>query len=209
MGDRRPQLWNVVPLPSGGKAPPPPTPPGDGCQVTVPPHPRGNRPTTRHTHCGRRLGRNRCCQVFGNPLALGNVACGMQLVPTTVSHTPHTTGALCPQSLRRNSNHTRPRGVLSGSISKKVIQNVLPKCRGYKWPCLTAHGPSRQHSDPQQNFRVDQVTVPPPPREGPVGGGGGYPHITDSPPFSASAETSVPKADKQPELFSRPEPLCA
>ena len=29
--------------------------------------------------------------------------------------------------------------VLSGSISKKVIQSVLPKYRKYKWQCLTTH----------------------------------------------------------------------
>ena len=44
---------------------------------------------------------------------------------------------------------------------------VPPKYRGYKWQCLTTHGPSRQHSDPQQKFCVDQVTVPPnPPGKG-------------------------------------------
>jgi hypothetical protein len=29
--------------------------------------------------------------------------------------------------------------VLSDSCSENVIQNVLPKYRGYKWQCLTTH----------------------------------------------------------------------
>ena len=63
--------------------------------------------------------------------------------------------------------------VLSGSISEKVIQSVLPKYRGYKWQCLTTRRPSRQHSDPQQKFGIDQVTVPPTPPRKDTGGGGG------------------------------------
>ena len=120
-----PGVWDT----KSGKPPPPPcpsppcgrrspaTPRGtvDGCQVTVPNPPPGNRTTILHTHCGaqklrqktggglallgRRLGRERCQQVLGNPLALADVSCEIQVVHKTVSHTPHTAGTFHPNNV--------------------------------------------------------------------------------------------------------------
>ena len=86
----------------------------------------------------RRLGRNRCQQVFGNPLAFENVSCEIQLVTKLgpIPHTPTHGGHFLPaQSLSQNSYHYHRWLWVSRSQAHRNCGNIAKDLHQSRCPC--------------------------------------------------------------------------